>query len=187
MPAQLYTWGKGINGQLGHSKDFTVTEADDLERVDCPMALRGLACGHFHSIALSETGQVYSWGRGALGLLGHGSEEDSKPRLVDKLKSVTQVACGAYQSAAVTASGEVVLFGWAGLPPSDKNKGSTGSLEATYFTSPRIARGLPAGLKVAGVTCGCYATAVWSTVRAHPLRSTRHAHGLPRPGHAVVL
>lgn len=174
MPAQLYTWGKGINGQLGHSKDFTVTEAEDLERVDCQVALRGLACGHFHSIAVSAGGQVYSWGRGALGLLGHGSEEDSKPRLIDKLQSVTQVACGAYQSAAVTATGDLFLFGWACLPPSDKSKSSNGSLEATYFTGPRIARGLPAGLKVAGVTCGCYATAVWSTVSESIHRGADH-------------
>ena len=175
MPPQLYTWGKGINGQLGHAKDFTVTEADDLERVDCQVALRGLACGHFQSLAVSAGGEVYSWGRGALGLLGHGSEEDSKPRLIDQLQSVSQVACGAYQSAAVTATGDLFLFGWACLPPSDKSKSSSGSLEATYFTAPRIARGLPAGLKVAGVTCGCYATAVWSTVSESTHRGARHA------------
>ena len=33
----------------------------------------GLACGHFHFVAVTRAG-VYAWGRGPLGVLGHGGE-----------------------------------------------------------------------------------------------------------------
>ena len=35
-----------------------------------------IACGCYHSIALSENGNVYTFGRGNHGQLGHGNIED---------------------------------------------------------------------------------------------------------------
>jgi alpha-tubulin suppressor-like RCC1 family protein len=35
-----------------------------------------LACGWRHTLAVTATGQVYTWGRGVNGQLGHGDEED---------------------------------------------------------------------------------------------------------------
>ncbi len=37
---------------------------------------RLLACGWRHTLAVTQTGQVYVWGRGTNGQLGHGVEED---------------------------------------------------------------------------------------------------------------
>lgn len=37
---------------------------------------RLLACGWRHTLAVSEEGQMFTWGRGTNGQLGHGSEDD---------------------------------------------------------------------------------------------------------------
>eukprot|EP00966_Prymnesium_polylepis_P199608 4626130-Prymnesium_polylepis.1 len=59
-------------------------------------------------------GRVLSWGRGALGLLGHGNEEDVRtPKPVEALgNSVLVVSCGPYHSAVITDDGVLRTFGW---------------------------------------------------------------------------
>ena len=91
-------------------------DSETPKRVDAPAPLHSLVCSHFHSLAISQAGQVYSWGRGSLGLLGLGDEKDGAPRPIDGLRSVKHVACGPYQSAAVTAEGDLFIFGWAAMP-----------------------------------------------------------------------
>lgn len=42
-----------------------------------------IACGGAHSAAISSTGQLFTWGKGRYGRLGHGDSEDQlKPKLV---------------------------------------------------------------------------------------------------------
>ncbi|KAK9099108.1 hypothetical protein Syun_026153 [Stephania yunnanensis] len=68
-----------------------------------------LAAGEAHTLALTGDGRVFSWGRGTLGRLGTGSEEDKiLPELVnfDSSKRTenprfVQVAAGAYHSLAL--------------------------------------------------------------------------------------
>jgi hypothetical protein len=55
------------------------------------------ACG-FHSCVLLEEGEVFSWGDGKFGRLGHGSEANvGVPRQIERLRGVRVVqvrACG---------------------------------------------------------------------------------------------
>ena len=131
---QCYTWGKCHYGQLGHG------EMDQNELLPRPVeALRGvrvasLGAGDSHVLAVSETGEVFSWGVGFYGTLGHGDEVSlPRPRLVQALKGerVTQAAGGAFHSIAVTAEGKVFVwgrnhFGQIGLPPVEMPDYSTG-------------------------------------------------------------
>ena len=42
-----------------------------------------MACGKEHCMVLTDTGQVYSWGGGARGQLGHGLlASECKPKLI---------------------------------------------------------------------------------------------------------
>lgn len=41
-----------------------------------PRRVALLACGWRHTVAVTEAGEVYSWGRGVNGQLGHGAEQD---------------------------------------------------------------------------------------------------------------
>ena len=56
-----------------------------------------IACGSTHSAAVTSEGELYTWGRGNYGRLGHGSSEDHlAPMLVNGLRGyhVIDVACG---------------------------------------------------------------------------------------------
>ncbi|KDR22087.1 probable E3 ubiquitin-protein ligase HERC4 [Zootermopsis nevadensis] len=75
-----------------------------------------VACGNEHCLLLTETGQVFTWGRGSRGQLGHGDleSEQETARQVDSLAGlrVTQVAAGGWHSAAVTEWGDLYTWGW---------------------------------------------------------------------------
>mmetsp|Transcript_4539 Transcript_4539/g.4241 ORF Transcript_4539/g.4241 Transcript_4539/m.4241 type:complete len:155 (-) Transcript_4539:547-1011(-) len=60
-----------------------------------------IACGCYHSILLSETGHVFTFGRGNHGQLGHGNKDNiTVPRLIYffKDKKATDIAGGFYHT-----------------------------------------------------------------------------------------
>ena len=66
-----------------------------------------IACGCYHSIILSEAGQIFTFGRGNHGQLGHGGCSDSKfPKLVSFFadKSVTEISGGFYHTIVLVKS-----------------------------------------------------------------------------------
>jgi len=71
-----------------------------------------VACGESHSLALSDRGQLFSWGAGSDGQLGLMTTEDSVavPRLIQKLnqQTILQVSCGNWHCLAL-AAGNITL------------------------------------------------------------------------------
>ena len=66
------------------------------------------ACGSRHVLALGSDGQVYSWGFGGDGQLGHGDLEiQTSPRLIKALsfEGVREICAGENHSVALTAGG----------------------------------------------------------------------------------
>jgi alpha-tubulin suppressor-like RCC1 family protein len=72
-----------------------------------------VAAGHEHSMALTTTGELYAWGRGADGQLGHGGKEHlAVPRVVDGIEgAVMGMAGSTSHSLVTTAEGRVLVFG----------------------------------------------------------------------------
>ena len=91
---RVLTWGRGQYGQLGHNSQ----PADEVLAPTAVPCLEGrpvarLACGQFHTSAVvagpKGSGGVLTWGRGTLGVLGHGDEEDRlEPQTVEPLVGV---------------------------------------------------------------------------------------------------
>jgi hypothetical protein len=75
-----------------------------------------IVCGHSHSIAITEFGDVFTWGKGSYGRLGHGSHCDEfVPRRVAALSSgsvyyrITSAAAGMAHTLFLTDTG--ILYG----------------------------------------------------------------------------
>ena len=108
----VFTWGRGEDGQLGLGD---TSDQDEPTYVDAlrGVGVRQIACGSGHTVVLSTEGEVYTWGRGDDGRLGHGDNGwKYVPRIIRSLAGqvVTQVTCGSYHTAAVTGNGD--LYTW---------------------------------------------------------------------------
>lgn len=144
----VFSWGRGEDGQLGlgdTSDQLEPTFVDALRGV----AVRQLACGSGHTCVLTQDGEVFTWGRGDDGRLGHGdSGWKYVPRLVTALAGqvVTQITCGSYHTAAVTNNGE--LFTWGG-----GMYGKLGHGSESGCSVPRRVEAL-SGVHISAVACG---------------------------------
>ena len=101
----VFTWGAGQYGRLGHGDDMDCTVprlVEDLER----KGIRCLGLGLYHSVAVADNGDMYSWGRGSEGQLGHEdkTKQELRPRPVEVMegKNVKSVAAGDFHSVALT-------------------------------------------------------------------------------------
>ncbi|KAM6569710.1 hypothetical protein CsatB_017695 [Cannabis sativa] len=118
----VYIWGEGIgDGLLGggiHRIGTTAVRMDAL----LPKTLEStavldpydIACGRQHAMLITKQKQLFSWGEGSGGKLGHGVEEDvSHPKLIDGLggSKIELVACGELHTCAVTVSGDLYTWG----------------------------------------------------------------------------
>lgn len=70
-----------------------------------------IACGMKHALALTNNGELYSWGSNSEGQLGLGVDNkyEIKPKLISSLIGIpiSFIACGGYHSIAVSKSGTV--------------------------------------------------------------------------------
>jgi len=74
-----------------------------------------VVCGKEHCMLLTEHGQVYTWGGGSRGQLGHGTlASEERPRLVMALDGmkIIKIAAGGWHSAAISECQDLYMFGW---------------------------------------------------------------------------
>ncbi|XP_071700461.1 PH, RCC1 and FYVE domains-containing protein 1-like [Rutidosis leptorrhynchoides] len=99
----VYSFGSTSYGQLGNPKsDGKVPALVQDELVG--EFVEEIACGAYHAACLTSRSEIYTWGMGANGRLGHGDYEDRKtPTLVESLKDrhVKSVSCGASYTASI--------------------------------------------------------------------------------------
>ncbi|XP_053987984.1 E3 ubiquitin-protein ligase HERC2 isoform X2 [Hylaeus volcanicus] len=146
----VYSWGEGVGGRLGHGERKWYKEPKLIEAL-ADKNIMFIACGNMFSAAISSTGELYTWGRGNTGRLGHGHLDDVLiPTLVTALNGhmVVHVACGSddSQTLCVTASG--VVFSWG---EGDYRKLSKGDCDG--FKTPKVVDKL-LDIDVVKVYCG---------------------------------
>ncbi|XP_020956424.1 probable E3 ubiquitin-protein ligase HERC6 isoform X7 [Sus scrofa] len=110
---RVFAWGAGSEGQLG-TGDFKEVNFIPKKITLTDIKIIQVSCGHYHSLALSEDGQVFSWGKNSDGQLGLGKEVPSQasPQRVRSLEGIplAQVAAGGAHSFALSLPG--TSFGW---------------------------------------------------------------------------
>lgn len=110
---QLYTWGRGTYGRLGHGNSddkLTPTLVQALE--DYRVVDVALGSGDSHTLCLTEDGLIFAWGDGDYGKLGNGSCNGSQlPILISNLPKVKKVYAGSQFSVALTCEGKIYTWG----------------------------------------------------------------------------
>lgn len=100
----IYVCGRGDYGQLGTTDEISdqpnliqklaYDENDDYKDLN----FHSIAAGDTHTLAVSRTGKLYSWGFNEQGQLGHGDDIDElRPTVVAKVAKklfVTEVSAG---------------------------------------------------------------------------------------------
>ncbi|XP_030879668.1 probable E3 ubiquitin-protein ligase HERC6 isoform X3 [Leptonychotes weddellii] len=111
---RVFAWGAGSEGQLGVGEFKEINLTPRKIKTLTGIKIIQVSCGHYHSLALSEDGQLFSWGSNSHGQLGLGKESPSQasPQRVRSLDGIplTQVAAGGVHSFALSLSG--ASFGW---------------------------------------------------------------------------
>ena len=115
---RLWAWGSGYHGKLGlgDTNNRLVPTLVGAEEVFGGSQVRTIACGNVHTLAVTEAGELWAWGRGAQGRLGLNDGQDRLvPTRVDPQHfahaPISAVAAGSNHSAAVTAGGALYTWG----------------------------------------------------------------------------
>ncbi|KAJ4882465.1 Regulator of chromosome condensation (RCC1) family with FYVE zinc finger domain [Raphanus sativus] len=104
LSGDLYTWGKGDFGILGHGNEVSHWIPRRVNFLMEGIHVSSIACGPYHTAVVTSAGQLFTFGDGTFGVLGHGDRESVfVPREVDSLKGLRTVraACGIWHTAAV--------------------------------------------------------------------------------------
>uniref|UniRef100_J3LDS2 RCC1-like domain-containing protein n=1 Tax=Oryza brachyantha TaxID=4533 RepID=J3LDS2_ORYBR len=111
---QLYSWGWGDFGRLGHGNSSDVFNPQPIQALQ-GVRVAQIACGDSHCLAVTVAGHVHSWGRNQNGQLGLGNTDDSLiPQKIQAFEGVRvkMIAAGAEHTAAVTEDGDLYGWGW---------------------------------------------------------------------------
>jgi RCC1 and BTB domain-containing protein len=136
---EVFTWGEGKFGRLGHGKENNQAEPQLVEddKIKNTRIVQ-IACGGFHTAAITDEGELFTWGGGEHGQLGHGNKENySRPTLVRAIAGVKikQVTCGWSHTVMLTEDGEVWSCG-------NGDHGKLGFGDTEKVTLPKKVEGL---------------------------------------------
>ncbi|XP_052894618.1 probable E3 ubiquitin-protein ligase HERC4 [Anopheles moucheti] len=153
---KIYACGNNDHGQLGHDTDTLPNKRPRMSRFKLLTSLENyiimnISCGTAHSLALTNWGQVFSWGSNAVGQLGLDAENGRQqtPRMIKAIgaKHIVQIASGQYHCLALTNNGE--LYGWGSNSYGQLGIGTTNEKVPT----PTLIKSL-AGVPIAFIACG---------------------------------
>jgi E3 ubiquitin-protein ligase HERC2 len=153
----VYTFGFDDDGRLGHGSSAGHQFFPRVVEALLGEEIAQVACGCWHSAALSTAGAVFTFGSCKSGQLGGGAKNTAcTPRAVLQGKGggIVSIACGTAHTAAVTASGELYTWG----------KHADGRLG--YVNAGEVDQSIPQrvealdGKVVRQVACGVYDTGV---------------------------
>jgi alpha-tubulin suppressor-like RCC1 family protein len=109
-----------------------------LQRIENIPPMLGVSCGCDHTLALDESGCVWTWGYGDSGRLGMGNTSHKyQPALVPSLKGMSALLAGGYHSLAFPQEGGLLVFGL-------NNFGQLGLNHKTNLLTPTLCPVQPA-------------------------------------------
>uniref|UniRef100_A0A8C1YIL2 Inhibitor of Bruton agammaglobulinemia tyrosine kinase n=1 Tax=Cyprinus carpio TaxID=7962 RepID=A0A8C1YIL2_CYPCA len=160
-PTEVYTWGSNTNFSLGHGNQESRHHPEIVDLFSrSRIYVKQVVLCKFHSVFLSQKGQVYTCGHGQGGRLGHGDEQTYLvPRMVEGLLShhCSQIAAARDHTVVLTEEGYVYTFGLnthhqLGLAPPP----------ASSHVPKQVTSKSLKGRSVIGVAAGRFHTVLWT-------------------------
>ncbi|XP_049382216.1 PH, RCC1 and FYVE domains-containing protein 1 isoform X2 [Solanum stenotomum] len=158
----VFIWGEGAEGGcLGVGEVKLDALSPKILESTVMLDVQAISIGRSHASIVTKQGEVFCWGEGKNGRLGHKHDMDTaRPKLVDSLNGVRvkSVSCGEYQTCALTFSGELYTWGdnsfCAELVGEEKKR--------SHWLPNRVCGSLD-GVKISYVACAEWHTAIVST------------------------
>ncbi|KAL6527833.1 hypothetical protein OROMI_029644 [Orobanche minor] len=151
---EIFSWGEELGGRLGHGVDSDVLHPKLIDALG-NTNIELVTCGEYHSCAVTLSGDLYTWGDGHFGILGHGNEVRHwvPKRVTGPLEGihVSSISCGPWHTAVVTSAGQLFTFG-------DGTFGALGHGDRGTVSIPREVGSLK-GLRTVRAACGVWHTA----------------------------
>jgi alpha-tubulin suppressor-like RCC1 family protein len=134
----VWAWGQNVAGQLGTGSTSS-TPIPQPTQVNALPAIKALAAGIAHSLALDVSGNVWAWGQNASGQAGLGSAGGTVPvpARVTALSGIQAIAANGNFSLALGTDGR--LWAWGQNASGQAGTGATSAAVAT----PTVVQGLP--------------------------------------------
>jgi alpha-tubulin suppressor-like RCC1 family protein len=171
---------------LGDTNDRLVPTLVGSEEVFEGSKVRTVACGHVHTLAVTEAGELWAWGYGAQARLGLNDGQDRLvPTRVDPQHFahalISAVAAGHFHSAAVTADGALYTWGQgeAGHSPGSQVPGGLATPTLQTGSCQRWCRGSCWAGRARGGATGCARSPRWPSPWG---RTSGWAQAPRRPG-----
>ena len=112
---KVYSLGKGDYGRLGLGSNSDVYSPTEVDFGNTPINKIFLSTTSYgHGVAIDENREIWSWGDGDYGKLGHNStDQQGIPKKISffKDKYILTASCGPKHTAVVTEDGKVYTFG----------------------------------------------------------------------------
>ncbi|DBA03258.1 TPA: hypothetical protein N0F65_011617 [Lagenidium giganteum] len=157
---ELLTFGMNDCGQLGLDHTQHQHTPQLVDALSSQVVTR-VACGLYHTVAVTAGGEVYAFGKNDYGQLGLGHTRNVKvPNLVkvavgDSDEKVTSTSCGYYHTVAITEKGKLITWG-------RNDYGQLGIGSKDHKHTPQYVP-LPLSSKLKKASCGCYHTLILLT------------------------
>ncbi|XP_041043858.1 inhibitor of Bruton tyrosine kinase isoform X1 [Carcharodon carcharias] len=160
-PTEVYTWGNNTNFTLGHGSQQSKHHPELVDFFSrSGIYIKEVVLCKFHSVFLSQKGQVYTCGHGQGGRLGHGDEQTYLvPRMVEGLAShrCSRMAAAKDHTIVLTEDGSIFTFGLntynqLGIAPPPANSSIPRQVQSKTLK----------GRTVIGVAVGRFHTVLWT-------------------------
>ncbi|KAE9594430.1 hypothetical protein Lal_00001349 [Lupinus albus] len=164
---EVFCWGQGKWGRLGQKIDIDISSPKIVDSLNS-IHIKDVACGEYHTCALTDSGEVYTWGNDAFSVDLADEWRNRSQWIPHKLSgpldgiSISSVACGEWHTAIVSICGRLFTYG-------EGTFGVLGHGDARSFSHPKEVDSL-SGLRVRSVACGSWHTAAIVEVIADHFR-----------------